>query len=277
MVLLSGGRSGRTRTRDLRFWRPLLYQLSYTPALTSASGVGGSVMSGSQGRRTSILRARRSGRSSRGRPLCSQSARGRAPVSSARASQRASAGDSRPKATCKPSSVPGRTLVYIRRGGLPPMWRAGGDHLSSPSVAGRVERPTRGWAPTRRSPGVSSDGDSRTGHPGPPIRPCSGWGLPGLRCYHRSGELLPRRFTLTPPSREGRYVSVALSVGSPRPAVSGHPARWSSDFPPSFLGTSPWEGRRSPGYLEPTHFSTALMPRKEHRKKGGRHRECHLE
>jgi len=29
----------------------------------------------------------------------------------------------------------------------------------------------------------------------------------------------------------GRYVSVALSVGSPRPAVSGHPARWSSDFP----------------------------------------------
>ena len=105
----------------------------------------------------------------------------------------------RPKATCKPSSVPGRTLVYIRRGGLRPTWRAGGDHLSSPSVAGRVERPTRGWAPTCRSPGVSGDGDSRTGHPGPPIRPCSGWGLPGLRCYHRSGELLPRRFTLTPP------------------------------------------------------------------------------
>ena len=27
------GRGGRTRTRDRRFWRPLLYQLSYTPAL----------------------------------------------------------------------------------------------------------------------------------------------------------------------------------------------------------------------------------------------------
>ncbi len=26
---------------------------------------------------------------------------------------------------------------------------------------------------------------------------------------------------------------MALSVGSPRPAVSGHPVRWSSDFPPS--------------------------------------------
>ena len=25
------GRSGGTRTPDLRFWRPLLYQLSYTP------------------------------------------------------------------------------------------------------------------------------------------------------------------------------------------------------------------------------------------------------
>jgi hypothetical protein len=25
------GRSGRIRTRDLRFWRPLLFQLSYTP------------------------------------------------------------------------------------------------------------------------------------------------------------------------------------------------------------------------------------------------------
>ena len=29
-----GGRSGRDRTRDLRFWRPLLYQLSYAPAST---------------------------------------------------------------------------------------------------------------------------------------------------------------------------------------------------------------------------------------------------
>ena len=25
------GRGGRIRTRDLRFWRPLLFQLSYTP------------------------------------------------------------------------------------------------------------------------------------------------------------------------------------------------------------------------------------------------------
>ncbi len=28
----TAGRSGRARTDDTRFWRPVLYQLSYTPA-----------------------------------------------------------------------------------------------------------------------------------------------------------------------------------------------------------------------------------------------------
>src|SRR5512136_1972774 len=31
-VRKSNGRGGRSRTCDLRFWRPTLYQLSYTPA-----------------------------------------------------------------------------------------------------------------------------------------------------------------------------------------------------------------------------------------------------
>ena len=41
-----------------------------------------------------------------------------------------------------------------------------------------------------------------------PIWPCSGWGLPCLRCHHRSGALLPHLFTLTPPLRAGagRYI-----------------------------------------------------------------------
>ena len=77
------------------------------------------------------------------------------------------------KAACKPSSVSGL------------LGRSDGDHLSRPAVADGLERPTRGWA----------------GLPSPPIRPCSGWGLPSLRCYHRSGELLPRLFTLTRRSR----------------------------------------------------------------------------
>ena len=67
----------------------------------------------------------------------------------------------------------------------------------------------------------------------PPISPCFGWGLPGFRHRCRNGELLPRLFTLADADASARrYVSVALSVGSPRPAVSGHPVRRSSDFPP---------------------------------------------
>ena len=34
-------------------------------------------------------------------------------------------------------------------------------------------------------------------------------------------------------ANDGRYVSVALSVGLPRPAVNGHPTVRCSDFPPS--------------------------------------------
>ena len=43
-----------------------------------------------------------------------------------------------------------------------------------------------------------------------------------------AGELLPRRSTLT---QDGRYISVALSLGSPPAAVSRYLALRSSDFP----------------------------------------------
>ncbi len=43
------------------------------------------------------------------------------------------------------------------------------------------------------------------------------------------GGLLPRLSTLT--IRGWRYLSVALSLESPRPAVSRYPALWSPDFP----------------------------------------------
>ncbi len=48
-----------------------------------------------------------------------------------------------------------------------------------------------------------------------------------------AGELLPHHFTLTRSQcyQCGRYVSVALSVGSPLLGVTQHPARWSPDFP----------------------------------------------
>ena len=62
---------------------------------------------------------------------------------------------------------------------------------------------------------------------------CFGWGLQGPET------LLPRRWALTPPfhpyqERAWRSISVALSLESPPPAVSRHPALRSPDFPHSY-------------------------------------------
>ena len=71
----------------------------------------------------------------------------------------------------------------------------------------------------------------------PPIWPCSGWGLHG-RPVTRPPVSSYLAISPLPPyakSFGGRYVSVALSVGSPLLGVTQHPARWSSDFPPRFV------------------------------------------
>jgi hypothetical protein len=48
--------------------------------------------------------------------------------------------------------------------------------------------------------------------------------------YRDAGALLPHRFSFSPLARRV-FFSVTLSVGSPRPAVSRHPAQRSPDFP----------------------------------------------
>jgi hypothetical protein len=61
-----------------------------------------------------------------------------------------------------------------------------------------------------------------------------------------AGGLLHRRFTLTESSdwpTLGGFISVALSRGSPRVAVSNHPALWSPDFP-RLSSRKCWERRR---------------------------------
>ena len=49
--------------------------------------------------------------------------------------------------------------------------------------------------------------------------------------YRDAGALLPHRFSFSPRIARGVFFSVTLSVGSPRPAVSRHPALRSPDFP----------------------------------------------
>jgi hypothetical protein len=83
------------------------------------------------------------------------------------------------------------------------------------------------------------------GHPPvAPIRSCSRWGLPCRPRYRGCGALLPLRFTLArgelPPCAGGLF-SVALSLGSPPPAVSRH--RIPVEPGLSSTGVAPGSGR----------------------------------
>ena len=107
--------------------------------------------------------------------------------------------------TCKPGSVrptslPARGRRTARRGG----------HSSGTPVASRLMQPTR-------ATGLGKAGFPRVA----PIWSCSRWGLPCRpHCWVR-GALLPHPFTLACP-KTGGLLSVALSLGSPPPAVSRH-------------------------------------------------------
>ncbi len=87
------------------------------------------------------------------------------------------------------------------------------------------ERSTWGWHPK----------GCRTSSPCPLFDLAPSGVYPADRVAPVAGALLPHRFTLTcaqPCSRAiGGLFSVALSCGSPRLAVSQHPALWSPDLP----------------------------------------------
>ena len=112
----------------------------------------------------------------------------------------------------------------------------GGDHPSSPDVTIGVKRPTRGSRPSTLSLSRSPE---TSGQLGPLIRSCSGWGLSSQPV---SQSLVSSYLAISPlPAPRcyrgrWRFVSVALSVGSPLLGVTQHPARWSSDFPPQLHG-----------------------------------------
>jgi hypothetical protein len=101
------------------------------------------------------------------------------------------------------------------------------DHSSGTHLTMRLTRPTR--AAGRERP-CSYHGVCNRNITAAPIRSCSRWGLPCRPCCQGRGALLPHRFALARgvrPACAGRpctggLFSVALSLGSPPPAVSRH-------------------------------------------------------
>jgi len=130
-------------------------------------------------------------------------------------------------AACKPGSVSSR--------GCP---RIGEGHSSRPTIAGRLEHSHPDIAPgpkPRRSSGPLSTMSLFELAPG---GACPTAGHPAV-----ARRLLPHDFNLTCASTRdplrprassaiGGVVSVALSLGLPRVAVSDLPVLWSPDFPP---------------------------------------------
>ena len=99
----------------------------------------------------------------------------------------------------------------------------GGGHPSRHAVAGGLLRPTR-----RLGRAVLE----RLRRSVLPLGLAPGGVYLATPVTRGAGELLPHRFTLTPVLADrGGLFSVALSRGSPRVAVSNHPALRSPDFP----------------------------------------------
>ena len=101
------------------------------------------------------------------------------------------------------------------------------DHSSGTHLTMRLTRPTR--AAGRERP-CHYHGVLDRNVTAAPIRSCSRWGLPCHPCCQGCGALLPHRFALARGTRwlsptescTGGLFSVALSLGSPPPAVSRH-------------------------------------------------------
>ena len=121
-----------------------------------------------------------------------------------------------------------------------------GGHLSSPIVADGIERNPESLAGRLKRSFVS----------------CSRWGL------HRGRVATPRvsSYLAFPPlhANRMRYLSVALSLGSPPPGVTRHPALWSSDFPHTLRRAAARQPHKRLHYSTLTDaLSTARSPGKE--------------
>ena len=98
------------------------------------------------------------------------------------------------------------------------------DHLSGPAVASRLKRLPGSATGRRRNEGPKADAHAS-------LSILHQVGFTARTSRQAAGELLPRLSTLASPRGDSRYISVALSLKSPSPAVNRHPALWCSDFP----------------------------------------------
>ena len=95
---------------------------------------------------------------------------------------------------------------------------AGGDHSSGPTVARRLERPTRGSNdPGRIAPPRKANS--------PPTRACWRWGLPCRGCHHPRGALLPHHFTLACVRPEADHRRCRFCGTFPEPLAADEPPR----------------------------------------------------
>ena len=122
---------------------------------------------------------------------------------------------------CKPGSV---RAIQVSLGGTrrPFLWDAPCGAPLATNPGDEAGTPPRPW----------DEVGLRPMPPVAPIRSCSRWGLPCRPCCQGRGALLPHRFTLARglsgkpwqvnPGCAGGLFSVALSLGSPPPAVGRH-------------------------------------------------------
>ena len=113
-------------------------------------------------------------------------------------------------------------------------WSDGSMTVSRP-VGGVLSAPEeRGGHPSKRPTWGLPPFRGAGGQPMSHARPCSGWGLPSRPGHPGRWCALTAPFhpcLCEPKSVIGGLFSVALSFGSPRLAVSQHPALWSPDLP----------------------------------------------
>ena len=132
------------------------------------------------------------------------------------------------------------------------------------SVAARRYRPGR-WRPfildhCHQWPRATYPLTRASSPRAPAVRSCSGRGLPSRGGHPSRWWALTPPFHPYPPESTGGLLSVALSRGSPRVAVSHRPALWSPDVPQPLTAVTATKVPRPPGRLVRRNQHSGIVP-----------------